>query len=404
MPLALRDSLTGERRAIGEGTRRPVTLYVCGPTVYDAAHVGHGRTYLYFDLIRRILAEEGAKVRHVMNITDVEDKIADRAAKLRIPWRELARREERRFNADLTALRVLPPTYQPRASTYVPKMVEVARRLAKTGRVHSTGDGWVYRPDPAHADENFAIGAELARHAVPEPGHPFDSPEGGAASFLVWKPQEPPLPSFASPWGRGVPGWHLECYTMAHRLLGLPVDVHGGGMDLVFPHHYAENEVALTLDREPFARTFVHTAFVTENGTKMSKSLGNLVPLRPVIDDVGPDALRWYLLGLPYTARLGWSSLGLERAESEWGHVRELIAGALTGTDGGVSAARFEAVAAQVQATLEDGLRANDALTTLRTFALDLAAARRAGVERGGRPRAKAAVGRIGRLLGLELL
>jgi cysteinyl-tRNA synthetase len=403
MSLTLADSRTGVRRTVGAVRGRPVSLYVCGPTVYDATHVGHGRTYLYFDLIRRLLREEGTPVRHVMNITDVEDKIAARASELGMPWRDLARREERRFRSDLDGLGVLPPTRQPRASAYVGRMVEVARRLERTGRVHRTGDGWVYAPDPRHADANFPIGAELARHAVPEPGHPFEGPEGGAASFLTWKSQEPPLPSFPSPWGRGVPGWHLECYTMARGLLGLPVDLHGGGVDLVFPHHYAENEVALTLDRRPFARTFVHTAFVTEDGTKMSKSLGNLVPLRTALNEVGRDALRWYLLGPPYTVKLDWDGRALARAEADWDRVQRTLTRAVRSDGGAVPAARFEALATQVQGVLGDGLRAHDALTALRTFAVDLDRSPRSRVERGGGPRARRALRTVGRLLGLSL-
>ncbi|MCI4354207.1 MAG: class I tRNA ligase family protein, partial [Thermoplasmata archaeon] len=369
MPLALHDSLTGQRHRVVPASPRGLTLYVCGPTVYAPAHVGHGRTYLYFDLLRRVLADRSVPVRHAMNITDVEDKISARAASLGVTWCQLARREERRFLADLRALRILRPTAIPRASDYVARMVEVARRLERRGRVRRSSEGWIYEPPAENALRNFPAGASLEDHAVPEPGHPFTGGPGDSREFLVWKPQAAPLPSFPSPWGRGVPGWHLECYTMARDLLGVPVDVHGGGMDLVFPHHYAENEVALSLDDSPFARTFLHTAFVTGNGTKMSKSTGNLVGLRTTLDAVGPDALRWYLLQLPYSRVLEWEDSALTAAADEHARVRRALAESLRAGAGGTLGLRaYERLAGDIEKALSDGLRAHDALAELREF------------------------------------
>ncbi len=404
MSLRIRDSLSGRTHRLGAVRGRPLTLYVCGPTVYDVAHVGHGRTYLYFDLVRRLLREDGVPVRHVMNFTDVEDKITARAKALGIPWQELARREERKFSKDLADLGVLPPHVRPRASQYVGRMVDVARRLERTGRVRRTDEGYVYSPDPEHATENFPVGPQLERHAVPEPGHPIDASGGGALDFLVWKPQEPPQPSFRSPWGPGVPGWHLECYTMASHLLGLPVDLHGGGMDLIFPHHYAENEVALTLNRTLFSRTLVHTAFVTEDGRKMSKSRGHLVPLRSALDDVGRDALRWYLLGPPYSVRLEWSSAGVERARREYERITATLRASVASTGGSIGCSRYEAAETGVAVALEDGLRSHDALSHVRALADDIGAAAQQTVARGERRHARRALRSMERLLGISLL
>jgi len=404
MVVRVRDSLSGRRRTVQPRPGAPLTLYVCGPTVYDAAHVGHARTYLRFDLLRRRLRFDGTAVRHVMNITDVEDKITARAKALGMPWRELARREERRFKEDLRSLGVLPPHATPRASAYVGRMAEVARTLERTGRVRRTSEGWVYAPDPTHVAKNFPVGGELERHAVLEPDHPFPADAGGAEEFLLWKPQDAPNASFPSPWGRGVPGWHLECYTMARDLLRIPVDLHGGGLDLVFPHHFAENEVALTLDGDAFARTFIHTGFVTQGGVKMSKSIGNLVPLASALDAVGADALRWYLLTPAASLRLPWDDTDAAAAKAELGRVRRTIRASLApGAGGSVPATRFRRLVRTVADALGDGLRAHDALGDIREFALDLDQRANGRVARGDSPAARGAVAELDGLLGIAL-
>ncbi|EQD49794.1 cysteinyl-tRNA synthetase, partial [mine drainage metagenome] len=173
MSLRLRDTRTGSLRTVSPGRPGPLALYVCGPTVYDAAHVGHGRTYLYFDLLRRTLEEGGTTVRHIMNITDFEDKVDVRAAELGLTWKQLARQEERRFLSDLRQFGARMPHSTPRASDFVTHMVEVARRLDRTGRIHRQGDSWFYTP-PTHSRwRNFPIAGDLEQHAVPEPGHPL---------------------------------------------------------------------------------------------------------------------------------------------------------------------------------------------------------------------------------------
>ncbi len=198
------------------------------PTVYDGAHVGHARTYLFFDLVRRHFEAENIAVRHVMNVTNFEDKIDARAAELQLSWRSLALREEAGFLRDLRALRILAPHSAP--SECLRPADDRGRSAAReTGRVHRQGDEWLYTPPRPTSGGNFATAADLAAHAVHESGHPFPLGDGAAGEFLVWKLQEAPRPSWPGPWGRGTPGWHLECYAMANQLIGLPVDVHGGG-------------------------------------------------------------------------------------------------------------------------------------------------------------------------------
>jgi cysteinyl-tRNA synthetase len=377
-------------------------MYVCGPTVYAPAHVGHGRTYLYFDMVRRFFADEGVPVRHLMNITDVEDKIDQRARELRITPLALARREERRFFKDLGRLNVLPPTYAPRASDFVGSMVRYARRLERTGRVQPLGDGWFFRPRKRRGHTNFAVARDLDRHMVQE------SPEASGPSldprdFLVWRRQDPPRLSFQSPWGPGVPGWHLECYAMAARYLGVPVDLQGGGQDLIFPHHFAQNEVALTLLGHPFARGFLHTGFVLRNGTKMSKSIGNLVDLADAVDEFGASAVRWYLLGAPRSTSIDWQPYGVARARRTLDEVMSTVRALLEPGVGQVAATELEGLADSMKNAIGTDLGTDRAFQRLDGWSRRTAGRSQPHLRRGERPRARRAIARIERLTGLAL-
>jgi cysteinyl-tRNA synthetase len=404
MTVRVQDSLSGRRVSVRPRPGRPVSLYVCGPTVYDAAHVGHASTYLYFDILRRTLEADGRRVRHVMNITDFEDKIDHRASELGTTWRDLARREERAFFADMDSLDVLRPHERPRASAYVRRMTEVARRLERTGRVRRVGDEWIYSSPRRPEHDNFPTGAELAAHAVLEEDQPFPAPAEAAGEFMIWKRQEPPRASFRGPWGRGIPGWHLECFAMAEEILGLPVDLHGGGRDLIYPHHYAENETALALDHVPFARTFVHMAFVTQDGAKMSKSTGNLIPIRTAVGAVGSGALRWHLISRPYDRRLEWRSEELGRSLEEYERVRRTIQGALQpGGYGRLSAAAARALAAGVRRDLGSNLATERALARLSRFADRWERSPNARCAKGDRAAVRAAIASVESRLGLAL-
>jgi cysteinyl-tRNA synthetase len=405
MNLRLEDSLSGEPTAVPRTARRTLALYVCGPTVYDAAHVGHGRTYLFFDIARRFLEAEGFRVRHVMNVTDIEEKIDRRAAALGVTWRQLARREERAFFRDIAEFGLLPPTLRPRTSDYVSHMAQVARALEKTGRVRRSDHEWIYEAPERPSRENFPTGADLAAHAVAEPSHPFRAGDGDPRSFVIWKLQEKPLPSWPGPWGRGVPGWHLECFALTSHLLGIPVDLHGGARDLIYPHHYAENEIALTLEGHRFSRLFLHTGLVLQNGTKMSKSVGNLIPLRTALAAVGPGALRWYFAGRHYTERVEWDAGALARAREEYEMVRRIVlAWLVPGSGGRVGAAVAEALEERTRRDLAHGLRTDHAVERIRRFAEALARDPSGRVARGERTRARASIARIEARTGIPLL
>lgn len=405
MDLLLRDTLSGRAKPVRHRKGQPVGIYVCGPTVYDGAHVGHARTYLFFDLVRRHFEAENIAVRHVMNVTNFEDKIDARAAQLQLSWRSLALREEAGFLRDLRALRILAPHFRPRASAFVPQMTEVARRLARTGRVHRQGDEWLYTPPVRPRGVNFATAADLAAHAVHESGHPFPLGDGAAGEFMVWKLQDRPRPSWPGPWGRGTPGWHLECYAMANQLIGLPVDVHGGGTDLIFPHHYAENEVALALRHRPFARIFLHPGLVLWEGAKMSKSRGNLVPLRAALEEAGPDALRWYLLGRPPTDRFHWTPEGARRSAAEWRRIqRTLQLWLKPGAGGRVGSLRARAVAQEVRWDLAADLATDRVFDHLRSWVAAIEGDPSGHVPYGERGAAAAALRDVERRTGLQIL
>jgi cysteinyl-tRNA synthetase len=379
-------------------------MYVCGPTVYAPAHVGHARTYLYFDVVRRSLEADGVPVRHVMNITDVEEKIDRKASALGISWRALARREEAGFLRDLDVLGILRPTERPRASDFIPRMVRLAARLEKTGRIRRADGAWYYHPPERSREENFPVSAELAQHAVPEAGHPFPTDESAAGEFMVWQRQEPPLPSWKGPWGPGMPGWHLECYAMADEYLGVPVDLHGGGLDLIYPHHHAENEIALALNGHPFSRRFLHTAFVLQAGAKMSKSTGNLVLLREALTEGGPGGLRWYLLNPRYSSRLEWDRRAFIAAIDEQVRVRRSIARWLSGGTGGrVGSMEARRLARGVRNDLANDLATDRALERLRAFAARLDADPAGGVPRGERAAARTELASIEARLGIPL-
>lgn len=403
MTLAFRDSLTGKRRSVPSSSR-PLTLYVCGPTVYAGAHVGHARTYLYFDLLRRYFRDRGQAVHHIMNITDFEDKLSQRATSLGFTWRELARREERRFLRDFRRLGLLPPDATPRASAFVGDMIRYAEALARTGRSSWDGDELYFDPDPATDARNFPVGRTLSEHAVLEPGRTPPGEDPRSRRVLLWRRQTPPAASWNSPWGRGAPGWTLECYAMARRYLGIPVDLHGGGTDLVFPHHYAENAVALTLDHRLFARRFLHTGFVTQGGHKMSKSVGNLVPLTEALERYGSSALRWYLLAPRYNARLEWEDRGAARARDELDEFRRRVRRTLATRQGGsLRAADLGRLLGRVVRQFEDGFGIDGVLEELRGWSDRIGRAAAPGFERGAGPTVRAYYRRLERLVGLGL-
>ncbi len=317
--LALHDSLTRKTARFVPLDPSHVRLYCCGPTVYDLAHIGNLRAMLIPDVLVRLLRRMYPRVTFVRNITDVDDKINARAAEQGVPIDSLTARTIADFHADLDAVGILPPDIEPRATHHVGEMIELIGRLIASGHAYAV-DGHVLFHVASFPDYGRLSGRDpeelLAGARVEVASYKRD-----AGDFVLWKPSTPELSGWDSPWGRGRPGWHIECSAMAHRYLGDSFDIHGGGDDLLFPHH--ENERAQSLCGYPggsFARVWLHNAMLNVDGEKMSKSLGNFRTIRDVLahGDAGAvrnaESLRLLLLQTHYRSVLNYTDAGLEKA------------------------------------------------------------------------------------------
>ena len=318
MPTGLRlhDTLSGAVRDFTPvGTE--VKLYVCGVTPYDTAHLGHAFTYVAFDTLVRYLGYLGYRVQYVQNITDVDDPLFEKARQLGISYGELAARETARYLEDMEALHVLPADHYPRASGEIPEMIQMAERLIERGHAYAV-DGRVYfrvASDPDYGKLSKLDRQDMIALARSRGGDPDDGRKEDPLDFLLWRPSGSDEFHAHSNWGEGLPGWHLECSAMSLKYLGSPIDIHGGGSDLIFPHH--ESEIAQSeadSPIRPFVRTWMHTAMVYMNGEKMSKSLGNMVFVRDLIAREGADAVRIYVSSCHYRSPLHWNELDFRAA------------------------------------------------------------------------------------------
>jgi L-cysteine:1D-myo-inositol 2-amino-2-deoxy-alpha-D-glucopyranoside ligase len=288
--------------------RPRMSVYVCGITPYDAAHLGHAFTYVQFDVLVRLLRHLGTEVKHVQNVTDVDDDILRVARERAVDFRELAETETRKFEETMGAIGVTLPTITPRATEFVPEMIEEVEKLLAAGCAYERG-GWVYflvASDPGYGRLSGLERATMLELADERGGHPEDPNKDDPLDFVLWQPSAPDEPAWDSPWGPGRPGWHIECSTMAGRLLGLPVDIHGGGSDLIFPHHESELAQAEGVPGpRPFVRHWAHTGTVFQDGEKMSKSLGNMTFVDELLERYPPAAIRRLFLRHHY--REDWS-------------------------------------------------------------------------------------------------
>lgn len=326
-PVVLHDTASdGRVTTTAEGEAR---LYVCGITPYDATHLGHANTYLAFDLLHRAWRNAGLEVRYVQNVTDVDDPLLERATKVGVDWVELAERETELFRQDMQALRVLPPDHYVGAVESIPLVVELLDRLQDAGALYRVGDDLYFSvtADPAFGEESGYDRETMLRLFGERGGDPEREGKKDPLDCLVWRAERPGEPAWDSPYGRGRPGWHVECAAIALTHLGEAFDVQGGGSDLVFPHHEMCAGHAQVATGAPFARVYAHAGMVGYDGEKMSKSRGNLVFVSALRNsDIDPMAIRLALLRHHYRTDWEWTDAELWTAVDDLARWRRALA------------------------------------------------------------------------------
>ena len=315
--LKIQNTLGGSKEEFIPVDDSNVRIYACGPTVYNYAHIGNARMAVVNDLLVQLLRHLYPKVTYVSNITDIDDKIIDAAQKAGQPFKELTRKFETIYNEDMAVLGVNLPDIQPRATEYIPEMIELTKKLIEQGHAYEK-EGHVLFHVPSFQNYGCLSGRNREEQIAGSRVEiaPFKK---DPTDFILWKPSPDPLPGWDTPWGFGRPGWHLECSAMSEKTLGLPFDIHSGGMDLTFPHH--ENEIAQSCTAykkigEPraFAKYWVHNGFVNIDGEKMSKSIGNIRLVHELIKEYRGEVLRLALLSTHYRQPLNWTNNAIGQA------------------------------------------------------------------------------------------
>ena len=320
--LSLYDTLTRTTSPFVPFKAGEVGIYLCGATVQAPPHIGHVRSGVNFDILRRWLTESGYNVTFIRNVTDIDDKILHKAVHEEMPWWAVAMKYERAFSDAYAALNVLPPTYEPRATGHVTQMIELMQILIERGAAYAPGNGDVYLEV-----RKLKSYLTLSRQNVDDLQSAADADETfkkDPRDFALWKAAKAGDPSWPTPWGAGRPGWHLECSAMAHAYLGESFDIHGGGLDLIFPHH--ENEIAQSeAAGYGFAKRWLHNAWVTASGEKMSKSLGNSLQVQELLKNVRGVELRWYLGSAHYRSMLEFSHEALAESAIAFGRIESFL-------------------------------------------------------------------------------
>jgi cysteinyl-tRNA synthetase len=320
--LSLYDTLTRTTSPFVPLKAGEVGIYLCGATVQAPPHIGHVRSGVNFDILRRWLTKSGYNVTFIRNVTDIDDKILHKAVHEEMPWWALAMKYERAFSDAYAALNVQPPTYEPRATGHVTQMIELMQILIERGAAYAPGNGDVYLEV-----RKLKSYLTLSRQNVDDLQSAADADETfkkDPRDFALWKAAKAGDPSWPTPWGAGRPGWHLECSAMAHAYLGESFDIHGGGLDLIFPHH--ENEIAQSeAAGYGFAKRWLHNAWVTASGEKMSKSLGNSLQVQELLKNVRGVELRWYLGSAHYRSMLEFSHEALAESAIAFGRIESFL-------------------------------------------------------------------------------
>jgi cysteinyl-tRNA synthetase len=302
-----------------------IGMYACGVTVYDLCHIGHARSAVVFDVIYRYLLYKGYEVIYVRNFTDVDDKIINRAQEEGVGTEEIAARYIEEFYADMGALGLKEPTVEPKATEHIPEMIALVQGLIEKGHAYEV-EGDVY-----YVVESFPEYGKLSKRSLDEMQAgarvEVDEKKRNPLDFALWKAAKPGEPSWPSPWGEGRPGWHIECSAMSQKYLGDTLDIHGGGKDLIFPHH--ENEIAQAegATGKPFVRFWLHNGFVNIEKEKMSKSLGNFLTIKEILKEHHPEVVRFFLLSRHYRSPIDFSSQGMEEALGNLERFYQTLAG-----------------------------------------------------------------------------
>jgi cysteinyl-tRNA synthetase len=325
MPLRVYNTLSGTKEEFVPITPGKVGMYVCGVTVYDHCHIGHARANVVFDMIFRYLRAKGLEVIYVRNYTDIDDKIINRANREGVPYQEISERFITEFDRDMERLALLKPSYQPKATEHIPEIIALVEKLIEKGFAYQAGSDvhfCVEKFDPylklsKRNLEDMQAGARIE----------VDDRKRHQMDFALWKGAKPGEPSWESPWGNGRPGWHIECSAMSMKFLGETFDIHGGGKDLIFPHHENEIAQAEAATGKRFVKYWLHNGFVNINAEKMSKSLGNFFTIKEVLERYDAEVLRFFLLSAHYRSPIDFSDQNLKDAELGLERIYNALAG-----------------------------------------------------------------------------
>ncbi|GAP16858.1 cysteine--tRNA ligase [Levilinea saccharolytica] len=407
MALRIYNTMTHKKEEFQTLEPNRVRMYVCGPTVYNKAHVGHAMSALVFDIIRRYLDYRGYQVSHAMNFTDVDDKIILRANEMKVDPFALAEGYIREFEQNLADLNILPATIKPRATQEIPQILKMVQDLIDNGYAYPLNGDVYFR---VRKDEDYGrLSGRKLEDMQAGARIDVDSRKEDPMDFALWKSARPGEPSWESPWGPGRPGWHIECSAMNLTHLGEQIDIHGGGNDLIFPHH--ENEIAQTesLTGKPFARYWVHNGMLQLGGEKMSKSLGNLVTIEDFLAQHPADALRLMVLTSSYRGPLTFNDEVIATAERGVERLRSALRPALPGA-AGAPQSTLDALAKQMETTqatfiesMDDDFNSSGAVAGLYELVRSINQARADGARDAELAPAQAKLRELGAVLGLTL-
>lgn len=317
------NTLSGRKEEYKPVRDGEVRMYVCGPTVYDFGHLGHGRSAVSFDVIRKYLIEKGYRVTYVTNYTDIDDKMINRAEIMKISVSQLAEKIIPEYEADYAALGIAKADYQPSATEYVNEIIEIIKRLEEGGHIYVISDGVYF--DIKTFDDYGKLSKQNLEELKSGSRVELNTEKQNPQDFVLWKFAKPGEPKWDSPWGEGRPGWHIECSAMSHAILGETLDIHGGGADLTFPHHECEIAQSECAFNVPFVKYWMHNGFIRINNEKMSKSLNNFFTLKDIFKEYDPQAVRYLFLQTHYRSPIDFSKKLLEQSEKSLRRIHDFV-------------------------------------------------------------------------------